>query len=73
MKNLTATSGLPALIGLTTLAVVLWLAPVAQARTYPDVPKSSWAYAAINWVTNQGPVPSCSMTTPGRSSRRRSR
>jgi hypothetical protein len=56
MKNLTATSGLPALIGLTTLAVVLWLAPVAQARTYPDVPKSSWAYAAINWVTNQGPA-----------------
>ena len=38
------------------LLFALWLVPAAQAQTYPDVAKGYWAYAAINWVTNQGPA-----------------
>lgn len=32
------------------------LPAAAQARTFPDVARSYWAYGAIDWVTNQGPA-----------------
>ncbi len=51
-----ATLKLSAVISFAAIACAVLLTPAAQARTFPDVAKSYWDYAAINWVTNQGPA-----------------
>ena len=51
-----ATLRFSALIGFAAIVCAVLFAPAAQARTFPDVAKSYWDYAAINWVTNQGPA-----------------
>jgi hypothetical protein len=56
MRNPQSTVRISAAIGLATIALALWLTPAARAQTYPDVAKGYWAYAAIDWVTNQGPA-----------------
>jgi len=47
-----ARSAFVAFVATAALAAVA--APAAVAQTFPDVPKSQWAYAAISWVTAQG-------------------
>ena len=42
------------ILALATLA--FFLPASAQAQSYRDVPRSYWAYSAIAWATNQGPV-----------------
>jgi cell wall-associated NlpC family hydrolase len=39
---------------LATAVLTAVAAPAAVAQTYPDVPKTQWAYAAIAWATDQG-------------------
>jgi hypothetical protein len=56
MRSLTVTLKLSAAISFAAIALAVLFAPVAQARAFRDVPKSYWDYAAINWVTNQGPT-----------------
>ncbi len=51
-----ATLRFSALVGFAAIICAVLFAPAAQARTFPDVAKSYWDYAAINWVTNQGPA-----------------
>lgn len=50
--------GITFALGLTLvgLFVVLVGSPGAQARSYSDVPRSHWAYTAINKMTNKGPA-----------------
>ena len=44
------------LAALCAAAGALFVAPVAFAKTYSDVPKVYWDRGDITWVTNQGPA-----------------
>jgi len=43
-------------LALGAAALVVGYATPASAQTYDDVPADHWARAAIDWVTDQGPV-----------------
>lgn len=45
-----------ALLAALTVTVAAVAAPMAAAKTYTDVPKGHWARAAIDFVTDKGPV-----------------
>lgn len=44
------------MLGVAALALTAGLPAFAAAKTYSDVPKSHWAYAAIKTVTERGPA-----------------